>query len=217
VDLLIRLPFKKYSMKIKSTIVLSVVVGVLFAPVNVLADIVLEFDVHVFSDLPAGSSWATLEIVDSAADEVTMTMTHNITSVEPQFISELWLNLTSVPGDMTASFGSPIMNVSWGDDFVNNAGNKWDVWIDLLTAPPEDRLNVGDSVIWTMNGTGLDSTDFWTLSTNTGAHSSYYGMAHVQSITGADSGKIVVVPEPATLVALSLGAVALLRRRRRKA
>lgn len=202
-------------MKTNSAIAVTVIAFALSVPSDALADIVLEFDVHVFSDLPAGSSWATLDIVDTALDEVTMTLTHNVTSVEPQFISEIWLNLTAVPGDLATSFSEPIMDISWGDDAITNAGNMWDVHVDMVTAPPEARLNVGDSVTWMMTGTGLDSADFFTLSTQATAPAAYFGMAHVQSITGADSGKIVVVPEPASLIALSLGAVALLRRRRK--
>lgn len=205
-----RLVMKKINSKSGFLVALAI-----SAPSIVRADVVIEFSELVTGSMPSGSSWATLDIVDSASNEVTMTLTHNTTSVEPQFISSLWLNLTSIPGDLSADFSSPVINAAWGDDFMTDAGNKWDVWFDLLTAPPEDRLNVGDSVTWTMTGTGLDSLDFWTLSTNQSMNGPYYGMAHIQSIPGGDSGKVAAVPEPASLAALGLGAVALLRRCRK--
>jgi len=185
------------------------------------ASITWHFVNVVSGDPPDGSDWATLTITDTGTDQVELTLKHNDTSVSPQFISELWLNLTDIPGDLSATFSSPISDISWGDDAFTNTGNQWDVDVELFTSEG-NRLEAGDSVTWTMTGTGLDEQDFNTLSTPEGENIAALGMIHLQAIGGEGSAKITVdeffpsVPEPASLAALGVGAIALLHSRRRR-
>jgi hypothetical protein len=185
------------------------------------ASITWHFVNLVSGDPPEGSDWAVLTISDIGTDLVELTLKHNDTSVSPQFIGELWLNLTEIPDDLSADFGSPISSISWGDDAFTNTGNQWDVDVQLFTSQG-NRLEVGDSVTWTMSGTGLDEQDFNTLSTPNGENVAALGMIHLQAINGEGSAKLTVdeffpsVPEPASMAVLGIGAIALLRKRRRQ-
>ncbi len=124
---------------------LALVAGATIVSQAAFADVVLDFNSLVTGQMPAGSDWATLTIADTGSDEVTMTLTHNLSSVDPQFLSELWLNMAFIPLDLSADFGSPIESIEWGEDAFSNAGNSFDLDIDFLTNNA-NRINVGDSV-----------------------------------------------------------------------
>jgi len=199
-------------MRVSQTLVAIVLCG---AASSASAQIVWDFDVLVTGDLPQGTDWATLTISDTATDEVTLTLDHNSTSASGQFLTEIWLNLTTIPGDMSVSFGSPVQFVVWGDDAFPQVANLWDVDIMFVTNNEGNRLVPGGSATWIMTGTGLDSTDFSTLSTQIDGVDPMFGLLQLQGIPGDLSGKLTI-PEPASFAVLGLGIVALIGRRRRR-
>jgi hypothetical protein len=185
------------------------------------ATLTWDFTDVVTGDQPQGSSWATLTIENTGVDQVGFTLSHNNTSQAPQFITELWMNMSDIPANLAASYSAPITSISWGQNGTNNAGHRWDLNVDLATNNG-NRLDVGDSVSWTMTGTGLDEQDFNTFSSPQGQNTPLLGMIHLQGIPGGGSVKLSAVditsnqpvPEPATLAVLGLGALGLWRRRK---
>lgn len=202
---------------------LKSLVGVAFVAAIVPAQAAVTFyfnDPIAASPMPGGSpSFAQLDIVDSGADTVMMTLTHNASSAAGQFISELNLNMSPFAGDASASYSSPkISGISFNEDGVNDAGSNFDMSVKFVTSNANsgaNRLKPGESASWTVTGTGVDETDFMALSGGTAR----YGLIHMQNIypTGG-STKLSAdpVPEPASLTALALGAAALLRKRSKK-
>lgn len=172
-----------------------------------------EFNVLVTGDMPGGTApWATLSITDSGVDMVDMTLTHSATSAEPQFITELLLNIKPFASDLNLIETSPtIVGWEFDEDDINDASGKFDMQVDFETSNSGDRLNPGESVSFQVTGTGLDANDFNAFSKG---NLNVLGMVHIQGINGEGSGKVAAVPEPASILAL-IGAFGILAARRR--
>jgi hypothetical protein len=171
---------------------------------------------------PGGTApWLTITITDVAADTVNVRVDHNSSSASGQFISSVYLNLNPFVGSITLSneFNSNKRDgdIELAENGVNGAaGNLFDLGIEFKTTASgggANRLKPGEFWSADFTGAGLSSSSFADVNNN-GLDSG----AHLQGIAGGLSSHITTsdpVPEPASMAALAIGAVALLRRRAR--
>lgn len=172
----------------------------------------------VAGDTPGGSDWATLDITDGALNTVNFTLSHNATSATGQFITALFLNSSLLPGDLVGNFGPAITDINWGEDYTTNVANMFDMVVKFKYVPPSERFFPGQTVSWSMTGTGLTASNFLTLSTPVDGVPPMLGLLRIQGIDGPEgSSKLAPVPEPGSMLALAFGTMAVLARRRRKA
>jgi hypothetical protein len=182
-----------------------------------------DFDTLITGDPPGGSAIATMTIEDAGADSVLVTLNHNSTSAAGQFITGLWFNVDPFV-EVTQSSQTPVNKfdgpISLGHNSLLDAGLNFDLSQAFQTSNAgggANRLNPGESVSFMLSGSGVDAADFVsTAIPNGGNRDDVLAMIHLQGIEGGGSAKIgSVVPEPATMGAVGIGILALLRRRRR--
>ncbi len=179
-----------------------------------------NFNTIVTGSTPSGSSIATMTVADSGANQVLITLNHNTTSAAGQFITELWFNISPYQSPVQTN-QSPANKFNGGlvasQNGVGSAGVDFDLQQSFQTSNAGggvNRLKPGEAISFNLSGTGLDAADFVSLSQ--GNRTDVYAMIHLQGIPGGQSVKLgSVVPEPASLAALSLGAFALIRRKRK--
>ena len=177
----------------------------------------MQFDTMVTGFTPGGTSpWATLTIQDAGTDTVNFTLLHNSSSSSGQFIRTLWLNMDPFPANPQMVENSPsITGATFDENDITDAGVVFDVQVDFEAANGGgERLEPGESVTWQFTGTGVNENAFNQFS---GGNTQVLAMAHIQGIEGGLSGKVGagIVPEPATIGALAVGALALIRRRKK--
>jgi hypothetical protein len=194
------------------------------------SEYVFDFDTIVSGDVPGGSDIATMTIADFATDSVLITLEHNSTSADGQFISSLWLNLdpfvavTQSDQDPLNKFDGSLIS---GVDSITNAGLTFDLQQNFQTANSgggANRLKPGESVSFLLTGSGLDAADFLSTALPQGGGSSdIIAMIHLQGLANGSSVKLGTtgenfpsVPEPASMGALAIGAAALIRKRKRR-
>lgn len=195
----------------------SVLVGVsaIFGVTSVGAAITFEFDT-VISGIPQGGPvFATLLIEDSGVDTVSLTLSH---TADPgpaggQAIKTLLLNVDPYVSGTVTSGSTKFTGFDFSENGKTDSGAMFDLKIEFDTAV-SNRFYAGNSVVMTATGTGLTENSFNAFSEDV----RYLAMIHFISIPpDGDSGKVVPVPEPASIIAVSLGLAALARRRRKTA
>lgn len=207
-------------MKLARKLALLAGVATFAIPMMASADMTFEFTTVVSGDTPSGDApWATLLCQDTGVDEVTFTLTHSATSTAGQFLTELMLNYDgTIPGNFDIASTNPsVTGAGFGEDAYNDAGSAYDIQLLFETSNSGGlRVEPGDSVVFTITGTGVDCLDFNVLSTPNGDGVGQLALLHVQGTFGQEgSSKIAPVPEPASMAALAIGALGMLARRRR--
>lgn len=174
---------------------------------------------------------ATLSFEDIGTGEVLVTLNHD--SDSRGFITDLWFNVAPFT-DLTQSDRDPLVKfdgmIQVGEDAYTRLGYDFDLRQEFNTANYGGgiaRLMPGESVSFVLSGTGLDAGDLMTTAMNMdGTESDVLAMIRMQggyrmggrtNGNGNNGGFIAaaVVPEPATLGALSVGLLTLLRRRKK--
>lgn len=168
---------------------------------------------------PNGTApWVTITVLDVAANKVNVSVSHNASSAAGQFVSDVYFNLDPFVGGITISNevnGSKRGGMSNALDGVNGgAGNAFDLGISFVTSNAgggANRLKPGEVWSGDLTGSGLSEAKFMALSNN--------GLqvgAHLQGITGQTYPSAhITTPEPGSIAALGLGALVLLRRRKK--
>ncbi|MBX3114008.1 MAG: PEP-CTERM sorting domain-containing protein [Fimbriimonadaceae bacterium] len=184
------------------------------------ATFTLNFTNVYTGDTPGGTGpFATAVFTDAAANTVNLVLTHNSTSLSPQFLTLLRLNVepavasitTTAIGGKTTAFQSSALGSA------TDAGTSFDFRIDFGTSNSGggiNRLNSGDSITLQMVGTGLTASSFDAYSTG---GTPTQGLLHLQGIAGGGSSKLggEAVPEPATIAVLAGLGLAAARRRKK--
>jgi hypothetical protein len=157
---------------------------------------------------------------------LTMTMTGGSTT---EFIDAWYFNFS---GDSsTLSFSLTTNTTGSGTDPVVTQINDcckadgdglYDIRIVFDNAPPAQRFTTGETVVYTITGTGITAADFNVLSAPDGGNGPFYTAAHVQGIANqctpenpCTSGW-VTIPEPSGAILFGLGTLlagAAIRRR----
>jgi hypothetical protein len=116
----------------------------------------------------------------------------------------------------TGEFADPTIDLGM-NSFPGDGGGYFDIRVDFENSNgPSTRFGVGDAAEYTITGIStLTADSFDSLSAPHGGNGTHSTAAHVGGI-GPDDGDSgwISVPEPATLVVLALGSLALLRCRR---
>jgi hypothetical protein len=171
---------------------------------------------------------------------VTITLDASNLSLSGEFIDEWYINFAG--GDPTSLVFTPgsgddavdILQTPLVDPSVYKADGDgiYDIVFLFANAPPADRFNAGETVVYTVTGAGITAADFDLFSTDTGGAGPYLSAAHVQGTdcvsgigcndTGSPDNEgsdwLGAVPEPGALALFSTSLIvagALARRRPR--
>ncbi|MEX2244964.1 MAG: PEP-CTERM sorting domain-containing protein [Fimbriimonadaceae bacterium] len=190
--------------------------GAMFGSSTAQAAIVFEFEVIVAGAPQGGPTYARLTITNAALDTVTLLLENTATmpDADGQSIHRLHLNVDPFVSDFDLTSADPkFEDFNLTEDGQNDSGSMFDLQINFDIAPPVDRFLPGGSALMTATGTGLTEDSFTPMSAGDIPRQA---MIHLISIPpNEDSAKVTTVPEPATFAALGLGALALLRRRKK--
>ena len=190
--------------------------GALYIASSASAVIVFEFGTVIAGAPQGGPLFARLTMENAGTDTVTLTLENTATlpAASGQAIKTLLLNVDPYVSGTITSGSSKFTSYGFSENGKNDSGGKFDLKIDFDTAQT-NRFLPGDTVVMTATGSGLTENSFDAFS---GGTQQWQGMIHLISVPpNQDSAKITTpIPEPASIVALGLGAVALLRRRKRK-
>ena len=195
--------------------------GVFWGAATASASITFEFNTVTSGFPDGGPTWAILTITDLGSGNVGFSFENTTDgSVVPNsFITKLLLNIDPFVTGLTMSWDSgtdaEIIGYSFDQDGENDSGSSFDFSVNFDPSDP-DRFKPGETVVWQIYGDGLTEDSFNQLS---GGEFSRLALLHVQNVNQEGlSAKVQPgepIPEPASLAALGLGALALLRRRKK--
>jgi len=173
----------------------------------------------------AGSpSWLTAQFETLSTGTVQLTMTNNMTTASGGFVTSWLFNSNKAITGFSNLSGPVATSATYGSNAQTGAndikGGLYDVLFSFTSSNNANRLSGQKSTIYTLTGTGLTENDFLSTSIAGGSNnpgSGYYTAAKIQGY-GLSAGvgtKVQAVPEPASLTALALGGIAVLRRRKK--
>lgn len=192
--------------------------GVLLGTTQANATITFYFTDVVSGTPEGGPTWGILTITDAGGGNVNFSF-ENTSEFDGSFISKLLLNVDPFVTSLTMTWDNvadaEIIGYSFDQDSENDSGSSFDFAINFDPSDP-DRFWKGETVNWSVYGDGLTEDHFNTWSAG---NTERLALMHIQAVdSNGNSAKIQPgdpVPEPASLAALGLGALALLRRRKK--
>lgn len=192
--------------------------GVLMGSAQANAAITFYFNDIVAGTPEGGPTWAVLTITDAGGGFVNFSFENTTDGSEAPTsrIAKLLLNVDPFVSGLTLTESeAEITGFSFDEDSENDSGSSFDLAIDFDPSDP-DVFAPGETVTWQIYGDGLTEESFNVLS---GGNSQRLAMIHLLSVDdNQNSAKVQPgepVPEPASLIALGLGGLALLRRRKK--
>jgi hypothetical protein len=191
-------------------------IGAALSFTSASAAITFEFGTIVNGSPAGGPLYGRLTITNAGTDTVSLVLENTATlpDADGQSFHRIHLNVDPFIAGLVVTSADPhFVDFDYTQDGQNDAGSMFDLQINFDIAPPADRFTPGDVVAMTATAPGLTESHFNMLSAGTPRQA----MIHIISIPpDGNSAKVTTpVPEPATFSALGLGALALLRRRRK--
>ena len=130
---------------------------------------------------------------DCTVGTVELVLTSSLEDPDEFFSNFFFNSSTAVTTSYTSLLAGAIGSAPLINQYSSNAyaaagqGGSYDVRIDFDIAPPADRFNLNDSLLFTITGTGITANTFLVSALG----SSYFAAAHLQGITGGCSAWVV--------------------------
>ncbi len=194
------------------TIVAAGIIAMLMVPLqSQAATITFVLDVEFSgADEPEGPApWLTATFEDVGVDMVEVTMdSSGLTDAE--FVSQWLFNSDTAIDSITYVSGQVADSTTYSADaFKADGAGFFDLQFDYPQTG--DRFGAGETSVYKLTGTGLDVSDFNTLSTPS-SKGVFYSAAHIQGIgpNGEGSGWIGAVPIPGAALLFGSGLIGLI-------